>query len=67
MDRKSYIVLEREKIQKFIKNTYGADEIKKAKVRLCSNCRNRIRADEECNLLPITSDGHDCFYFQMID
>jgi hypothetical protein len=46
-------------LQQQIRLKYGDEAIRKAKERLCYNCK-----DSPCFLLPITSDGSDCPYFQ---
>jgi len=52
-------VSERQTIQKEIKERYGEVAIRKARVRLCSECKER-----NCSLLPLTLKGEDCPYFK---
>ena len=48
-------------LQRIILEKYGVKSIKEARERLCSCCVERAN---KCHLLPITTNGSDCPYFQ---
>lgn len=52
-----------DKIQQEIVERYGVERLNEVRRRLCADCRF-ASPPSVCDLLPITSDGHDCPYWQ---
>ena len=53
------MISERELIQTEIRERWGEEAIREARVRLCSECK-----EFGCFLLPLTLRGEDCPYFR---
>jgi len=54
------IIRDRMTVQREIKERFGEDTIKLAKVRLCHRCKLA-----PCFMLPLTTRGEDCPYFKL--
>lgn len=60
---------EREKLQKQIVTIFGQELINKKKRKLCGSCSYSGKAYLRCfhDLIPVTIDGHDCYYHRKVN
>jgi hypothetical protein len=54
-------------VQALIRKKFWGEMIMEGRKRLCRKCIFKVQHHAPCRLLPITSEGKDCQYFNLGD